>query len=267
MSGITNFLVGGKQKQGSAYQQLDPKSPEGQLVDSLNKALSTNYDQQGAQAGQFGQQANDITALFIQHLKDFLVQGPNPTPDQINQASQFVDQTFTNPTQNVVNQNIADYQSQAQGRAAALGRDPNADIATQQAIAGEGLRQNIGLQSERGARIQQATNDNYNRGLAGLNAGMQGSGFLNGLTQQAFSNQLNLLNGQSGLANYYQRNRANSGNAQTSSGFLTNLGSIAGNGAKLGGAIYGLASGNPVGVAVNSMGPTGEYRSSGGIGG
>src|SRR6266850_1000826 len=105
MSGITNFLVGGKQKQGAAFQQLDPNSPEGQLVDSLNKELSGQYKSQGAQAGQFSQQAGDITSLFTQHLKDFLLQGPNPSPDQINQASQFVDQTFTNPTQNVVNQN------------------------------------------------------------------------------------------------------------------------------------------------------------------
>lgn len=226
MSGITNFLVGGKKTNtpNAAYTSLDPSSPEAQLVDNMNKDLSSSYANQSSQGASSQMGANDITSLFTQHLKDFLAQ----TPQQQQQAgTDFVDQTFTNPAQAAVNQNLSDAQSQGAARAASLGRDPNADIATQQALLGETQRQNIGLQAERGSRIQSATNDIYNRGLSNVNTAAQGSGFLNNLTQQAFQNQLGLLNGQSGLAQYYQHGRAVQGyTPSTSSGLLTNINAI-----------------------------------------
>lgn len=226
MSGITSFFVGDKKAPTAnlAYQPVDSTSTESRLTEAMNNNLSSAYADQGNKGEANQINANDITSLFTQHLKDFLAQ----TQQQQQQAgTDFVDQTFTNPAQAAVNQNLADAQSQGSARAAALGRNPNADIATQQALLGETQRQNIGLQAERGSRIQSATNDIYNRGLNGLNAGMQGSGFLNNLTQQAFQNQLGLLNGQSGLAQYYQRGRAVQGyTPNASSGLLTNIGAI-----------------------------------------
>lgn len=221
MSGVTNFLVGGKKSQGKALSPVEAGSSEDLLVKNLDKELNSQYASQGNIANQQQVSADELTKLFTSHLKQFMGQ----TPQQQQQlGTEFVDSTFTNPAQAVVNQNLSDFQSQGAGRAAALGRNPNVDIATQQALLGETQRQNIGLQAERGSRIQSATNDIYNRGLGSLNAGMQGSGFLNSLTQQAFGNQLNLLNGMSGLSQYYQNNRRNdASNTSYNSGLLTNI--------------------------------------------
>lgn len=227
IKGATSFLVGGNKSavQGSNFGEMS--ADEQQRLTDIESEIDRMFGEQGSLSKSNLAESQDIQSLFVNNLKSFLTNGGQQTPEQLKEASDFVDQTFTNPTQQVVNQNISDYQSQAQARAAALGRNPNADIATQQAIAGEGLRQNIGLQAERGARIQQASQDQYNRGIGSLNAGMSGSGFLNGLTQQAFQNQLGLLNGRSGLADFYQKERSKTNlGTQTSSGLLTNLNSI-----------------------------------------
>lgn len=219
---VVSSVFGGQKKVQGAYGEMSPE--EEARLKSIEGQIENLFDNQSGQQQANLAQSQQIQNLFANNLKSFLTKGSAMTPEDIKQASDFVDQTFTNPAQNVVNQNVADYQSQAQGRAAALGRNPNADIATQQAIAGEGIRQNVGLQAERGARIQQATTDQYNRGLSGLNAGMQGSGFLNNLTQQAFQNQMGLLNARTGLADFYQKERSkyNPG-PQTSPGLLGGL--------------------------------------------
>lgn len=247
VGGVTDTLFGGKQSpiQGSNYEKMSPA--EAKRLQDLEGQINDLFGPQNdARVGAMAQN-KDIQNLFANNLKTFLLKGGQNTPEDVNRASQFVDQTFTNPTQNVVNQNIADYQSQAQAKAAALGRDPNIDIATQQAIAGEGLRQNIGLQAERGNRIQQAVKDNYNQTLGSLNAGMQGSGYLNSLAQQAFSNQLNLLNGKTGLADFYQKERGKTttNNVSTTPGIFgqinNGLGQIAQTGQNIGkiGAMFG----------------------------
>lgn len=227
MSGITNKLVGGKQSaiNSSNFSQISPE--ETKRLQDIESQINSLFEGQSAERMQSLAQSADIQGLFANNLKSFLTNGTNPTPEQIAQAEQFVDQTFTNPAQEVLRQRNADYASQAQAQAAALGRNPNADIATQQAIAGEGMRQGIGLSAERGQRIAQNVNDQFGRGLQGLQTGMQGSNFLNGLTQQAFGNQLSLLNGRTGLAGIYQNERGQRPvGIQTSSGVLSNINSV-----------------------------------------
>lgn len=242
ISGATSFLTGGDPEVVSGGNYAGMTDPEKKRLKEIEDTIGNLFSEQGPLKASALSQNKDIQALFANNLKTFMTNNGQATPDQIQQASNFVDQTFTNPTQNVVNQNISDYQSQAQGRAAALGRNPNADIATQQAIAGEGLRQNIGLQAERGSRIQSNVNDQYQRNLGSLNAGMQGSGYLNNLAQQAFQNQMSLLNGRTGLAQFYQAERGQKPvGVEHSSGLLGNVNSVLNQTQQIGGSIGKVA--------------------------
>lgn len=254
VTAVTDTLFGGGQSQteNANFSQMTPEERK-RLQDIESQITSTTSNQNA--------QGNNYNQLFQQQLTQFLAggsQNPNPTPEQLQQATQFVDQTFTNPSQTALKQYGSDFQSQAQGKAAALGRDPNADIATQQAIAGEMAKQGLGIQAERGSRIAQGAqslNDMaYNRGT-------QSSNFLNSLTQQAFGNQMSLLNARSGLAGIYQTERGQkAGIAQTSPGLLGGLtGAIGqvsgaiGAGQKLGGMLGGLGG---------SSSSPGQYMSS-----
>lgn len=234
IGGATDFLVGGKPEyhENKAFGAKTPE--EAKRLQDIESKINELFGQQ-SQAGSSNQAASQqLASMFQDNLKSFLAggsQNPNPSPEQLQQASQFVDQTFTNPAQNQLKQQLNDLQSNYAASAASMGRNPNLDIASQQAFASDASKAGLGLQAERGARIQQEAtrlNDqNYNRGLQGLNVGMQGSGFLNGLGQQAFTNRMGLLNARSGLADIYQRDRANQGTQTNfSSGLLTNLNSI-----------------------------------------
>lgn len=222
ISGATSFLVGGDTTKETAF--ADMTQEEQKRLQEIEGSINQLYGQQSQQ--------DPSTDLFRQALTHFMAGGssnPNPTPEQLQQATSFVDQTFTNPSQVALDQYNKDFTSQAQAQAAAMGRNPNLDIATQQAIQGEIARQGLGLQAERGARIQQAARDlndtGYARGLQQLKAGMQGSNFLNSLGQQAFANRIGLLNQRTGLADMFQRERQ-VGKYGTTSGALTNLTSI-----------------------------------------
>lgn len=241
----TGFLVGGDKKpvQGSNYAPMSEE--EYQRLSDIENQIESLFGEQGSLANKNLQQSQEIQNLFANNLKSFLTTGGQQTPEQLKQASDFVDQTFTAPAQNALNQSMIDYENRASAKAAALGRNPNADVATNQAIAAEGMRQNLGLQAERGQRIQQASQDIYNRGLGSLNAGLQGGQFLNNLGQQAFNNRLSLLNGRTGLADFYQRERGKTtAGTQTSTGALTNLASIGGTAAGIGamGGLGGIGS-------------------------
>lgn len=255
MGGITDFLIGGEPQ--DSYQKHAPTSVEDkQSLHDFNNKVNSLYGAQlnaGANAQlntpQYAQGDKQIQDTFRQHLMDFMThdQGPNPSPDQLKQAQDFVDQTFTNPAQNSLNDYTSQFNAQQQAQAAALGRNPNLDQATNQAIYNEGARNQRNIQTERGSRVAQTAlglnQEGYNRGLNGLQAGISGinagnsilggnlnqQSFLNGLQQQAFGNQLNLLNASTFTPQFNQRDRiadVTQGGGGTSSGLLTNINGI-----------------------------------------
>lgn len=226
---VTGTLLGGNTTETGAY--MTPSSDDTSYLNGIKGNLASGLTTQQGNQSNNQSQLSDVQSQFYNDLSSFLAgsNGPNPTPDQIKQATDFVDQTYTNPTQNALNQYQSDFTDKSNAQAAAMGRNPNNDIATQQAIYGEGQRNTINLQANRASQIaQQAQNLNntgYSRNLSTLNAGLQGSNFLNGLTQQAFGNQLSLLNGQTGLAQMGQ-NQNKVGQYGTSSGLIPNMTSL-----------------------------------------
>jgi len=232
VSGATSFLVGGKQSVLDAKNFSDMPPEERKRLEDIEAKINAEFAKEDAYDPA---QAKEIEKLFVDSLKTFMARDQNAKPGDIEKATALIDKTFTDPAQAQLKQQTADLQSQYAAQAAAMGRNPNADIATQQAFLGDATRAGLSLNAERGARIQadiQTQTDNnensfqnsFNRGLSQLSAGMQGSGFLNQLGQQAFQNKLSLLNGRTGLAGLYQNERGQkAAGIQTSSGLLTNI--------------------------------------------
>jgi hypothetical protein len=223
-SGATNFLVGGKKQ--DAYTKLgeNMSAEEKARLDDIEKQLNEMLAQPNANA--------DLEQMFKQHLTDFVSKdfGPNPTPEQLQQATSLIDDTFTNPAQAQLNAQRGDIESQNQALAASMGRNGNLDASTRAAIASEQMKQQLGLNAERGSRIGNLALDYNNRDYARqgekLNTLGSGTGFLNQLTQQAMANKLSLLNARSGVGNTYQNERFQnriSGGGGTSSGILSQI--------------------------------------------
>lgn len=268
VGGIKDAVFGGDKKTVTSSNFASMSSDEAQRLNEIETQIQSLYGNQGQLGAEQQAGANKVSQLFQQQLSQFLAGGssnPNPTPEQLQQATSYVDQTFTNPAQQALQQYGSDFSSQAEARAAALGRNPNADIATQQAIAGEIAKQGLGVQSERGSRIAQNArqlNDvGYARNLQGLQVGQQGSSYLNGLAQQAFGNQVGLLNARSGLAGIYQKERGqNAIGQQTNPGILGTLTGAAG---QIGGAISaGTGLSNLIGGIGQSAPSSSPYMSS-----
>lgn len=250
VGGATDFLVGGKKI--DEYQKVAPVSEEEKKRQgAIEELIKAEYGQQGAPSADVSFDPKDqaIQDLFREQLMTFMTgsKTSKPTPEQMAEATAFVDQTFTAPMQEVMRNQSADYESAAQAKAQALGRNANLDIATQQAIYGENMRNQNAITAERGSRIAQEgvrrNEGDFNRGLQGLQAGMNGtqlgfqnqqakmqrSGFLNDLAQRAFNNRMGLLNARSSLNDYMQRDRHGNitkGGGGTTSGLLTNINSI-----------------------------------------
>ena len=228
---VGSFVFGGDSKpvQGANYAAMSDE--EIARLQSIESEIERMFGEQGTLSKSSLAQSQEVQTLFADNLKNFL-SGGSANPEIQAQNASYIDQLFTNPAQKVIDQNVANYEAQAQAKAASLGRNPNADVATQQAIAGEAIRQNIGLQAERGQRIQDLQTGQ-------LNAGMQGGNYLSQLGQQAFTNRFNLLNQRSGLADFYQRQRSNTttNNMSTSPGLLGNISNGLGQISKVGGQI------------------------------
>jgi hypothetical protein len=219
---VTGGLLGESGGSSSGYAQMS--QDEIDRLRDIENQLKKQYSK-------VGNENADFNNMFKQLLTNF-VKGSD-TPEELARASSFVDQTFTNPARAQINQNLSDFSAQADARAAALGRNPYTDIATQQAMLGETQRQNLALNTQRGQMIaDNRTNQ--------LNAGMLGGQFLNNLTQQAFANRMSLLNARSGIADYYQKQRMQSQSSNGSAGLLGNLASL---GTQTAGAIGGIGAG------------------------
>lgn len=242
MSGVVSTVFGGNSRavQGSAYAA--PSDQETNRIGDIENQINQIFgDQSGTYQNSISSN-QDVQKLFSDQIKSFIANGSQLTPEQIKQASDQVDQTFTAPAQAQLNQQLNDVQSNYNARAASMGRSPSQDLASQQAFASDATRAGLGLQVERGNRIQQS-------GLNSLQQGMQGTGFLNQLGQQAFQNRMGLLNARTGLADYYQKDRQNSNVAGTTSspgllGFVGAAGNAAGSIAKGAAGFGALSNGN-----------------------
>jgi hypothetical protein len=214
VAGATSFLVGGKEIPATTSTQAMTNSEQDRQAD-IEAKLNELY----------AQSDNGATSdLFKQHLTSFLTgdQSTVPNADQIARAKDFVNQTFGNPAEAALQDYEGKFNASQQATAASLGRNPNADQATQQAMFNEGMRTRRDLENERGSRVAQTAlgfNDQaYNRDATSL-------GYLNNLTQQAFGNRMNLLNARSGINASLQRDRLSnlsSTKGGTTSGLLTN---------------------------------------------
>jgi hypothetical protein len=247
-----NTVFGGEQK-AAVYNSFTPITEEekarlAEIEGEIKKLYSRGTTSKGPQ---------EMQDLFRKHILQFVQKdyGTNPTPEQMAEATSFVDSTFTKPAQEALSQQQGDFESQMSARAAALGRNPNVDIATQQAMLGEAMRGQRGLMQERGSRIaQEARGVNqmgYDRALNRLNVGqlgsqqeMQRSSFLNDLSQRAFQNQMNLLNARTGIGQFHQSERGQNGaNTMTTNPGLLGGAVAAGNQiAQLGQAYGGIST-------------------------
>lgn len=218
-TGAIGDIFGGNQSAPATH------SGAAQNVTDLNNQLINNLTTQYATSNT---QNSDAVNKFQSDLNNFLTNNPNGSPgaNSVADATKTVDQTFTQPAQAAVNQQISNATSGYQARAAALGRDPNLDQSTNQSIANTAVQANLGLQEQRGQRIQQQTQQNYGNSLQSLQASSAGAGFLNNLGQQAFTNRLNTLNQNTIPLNYsLGATGQDTAHMQTNPGFLGSLSS------------------------------------------
>jgi hypothetical protein len=235
VKGAGDVLFGGGKTDRGAYGNMSQQEID--RMNGIEGNLKDLFNTQTQEGSGYQTDTNNIEQLFRDHLTQFLTNNGNPSPEQTAAATNFVDKTFTAPTQNALDQYMGNFESEQNAKAASLGRNPNSDVATNQAIFGEGYRQTKNLQNERASRIASRADD---QGLQTLNAGLTGSNFLNSLTQQSFSNRLGLLNARSGIADYYQKNRGVlNQQGSGSAGLLPTLGSL---GPNTNGAISGVTS-------------------------
>lgn len=264
---VTNRIVGGKKKDAYSRVENGMSDEEKARLDEIEKHVTDLYSQQDPNA--------DVSALFKQHLLDFASKdfGPNPSPEQMEQATSFIDQVYTNPAQAALKTQQGDIESQNQALAASMGRNGNLDASTRAAIANAQMRGQLDLNQQRGSLIGNTALDFNNRAYlrAGdqLNALGSGSNFLNNLTQQSLNNKLALLNARSNIGNVYQNERFQNritGGGGTSSGILTNISAIRDgvenvsgiqSGRGLVGGILGNSNWNPNGSAGPSANASG----------
>lgn len=158
----------------------------------------------------YGSQTEMLQKMFKDILTKSIASdmaGGTYNPEQLANATKFVDDTFTKSAQVALD----DFSNQQRERAAALGRDPNLDQQTSSQIADATAR----LGAERGARIAGRIEETGLRALQNAMGGsaaagqmdLTKSGFLNDLAQRAYNNRLTLLNARSGIGDKYSNER------------------------------------------------------------
>lgn len=180
----------GAQDTASQAAQATAENQYGSLNNQLN---SFSQNAQG--------NSQDIDALFKQALTKYAAGSGNPTPDQLQQATSYVDQTFTAPAQTQYNRFLDQAQSQIANRAAQLGRS-STDVGYQREFASQAGNAAEDLANQRGSLIGQRadylTNQLPQNQLSAL---YQGSSYFNQPVNQAFNNRLSLLNAATGQQN------------------------------------------------------------------
>lgn len=228
ISAVTGSLFGTGNKTSTSSQNVAPASQEEQ---DLLKKLLQESDLSNAPGAQGGDP--ELFNLFKQNLAKYLGGSYGQvTPDVLKQATDYVDQTFTNPMQQSFDQFQRQYMASQDELAGQLGRSPMDSSIQQQNFRtlADISNQNA---AQRGSQIAQRSDLlAYQRPMEQLQMGAQGLGFINNLNQQAFKNRLGLMNLQSGLQKNMQNYRLSSAgktttNQGTDQGILGNLGQLA----------------------------------------
>lgn len=182
-----------KQKQSAYDTEYETANKAYQeQASALNKSLSPDQA---------------IQDLFKQKVTSYLSRKEDGSvdPKAFEAAKSFVDQTFTNPAQEVLNQSQSRFEQGAAARQAALGRTGGMDSTFQKQLFGNLANQQADLGVQRGAMISDYYQNQPIRDIGVAAQGLEGISaiqsqnafapkFLNDLNQQAQINRLNLLN-------------------------------------------------------------------------
>lgn len=248
-----------KQKQSAYDTEYETANKTYQeQASALNKSLSPDQA---------------IQDLFKQKVTSYLSRKEDGSvdPAAFKAAQDFVDQTFTNPAQEILNQSQSQFEQGTAARQAALGRSSGSDSSFQKQLFGNLANQQAQLGAQRGQMIGDYYQNQPIREIGVAAQGLEGvsqiqnqnafaPSFLNSLNQQAQMNRLNLLNN---LTN------ARTGNATTTtSGPDIGIVGRAAQGAQLGQGLGDLLSKSFTTKAPEYSGSTGEgfAGNSGGFG-
>lgn len=135
-------------------------------------------------------QDDELTNLIRKQMVAYLSNNANGTvdPAAIKEATNFVDQTFTNQAQTGFDQFQRQYEARSAEQAAQMGRSP-LDSAIQQQNFRALADVNANMQAQRGSKIAERAN----------NHPMESLNFISDLNNRAFTNRMKLLDAQSSL--------------------------------------------------------------------
>lgn len=197
----SNLLgAGGKEKAsetttGTTQTVFDPISGrEKQAQDLLFNLLGQQEAAVGGQQRVADKQAEQINNLFRNLLVNTMQSNGFASPEQIAQATQYVDETFTKPAQMQLERFGQSFQESQSARAAALGRQPD-DLGYQRELFSELAMRQADIAAQRGAMVQQRADElAFQRPMQQAQLGMQGAQFFNQNAQRLFGNRVNLAN-------------------------------------------------------------------------
>lgn len=235
VGGVTKTLFGGGSQTSTASSSVNAAPASAEEL-QLQKAL---MQESNPSTSPFAQSEGDLSNAFKQQLAKFLATNNGQLdPNVLKQATEYVDQTFTNPAQASFDKWQRQFQANQYEQAAVMGRQPtDSSLEALRYVNAQDQQNNIA--NERANRIAQRSD------VMGYQRPMESLNFISSLNDQAFKNRLNLMNLQSGLYNQMQNFRlgtASRSQTNTTSGQDNGiLGGLAGM-AKGFGGLGGIAS-------------------------
>lgn len=198
---VGNILgAGGKQtasesQTGSSQTTFDPISGrEKQAQDAVFDLLGRQGTILNREQGAAGSDAMKVNQLFRNLLVNTMQSNGFASPEQIAQATAFVDETFTKPAQMQLERFGDSFTQQQAARAAALGRQPD-DLGFQRELASELAQREADIAAQRGGLVQQRADElAFQRPAQQAQLGLSGAQFFNQNAQRLFQNQVNLAN-------------------------------------------------------------------------
>lgn len=267
VEGAGDFLLGGdkttKQTVDIAPASQEEVAIRERIAKDLQDLIARSQGQQEsidaqAQGVQLTDKDLAIQELFRDAIKQAVI-GANP--DQMQQAEQFVDATFTRQAEAARQRTLQELSDRSGAQAAAQGRT-GADSDTSDRFARQALQTSQDIALERGARIAQ---DPLRRAQA-ASVGLQGIGqiqqqnafapsFLTDLNTRALNNRLALMNAQTqGLNRFRDERFKGAGITSTQSEATGLIPLVQGVAAPIGGAMAGGAGGGGLSGILSGLG-------------